>query len=66
MKYLKEKGIGTREFYPALHAEPAYGYQGQYPIAEKISKQGLWFPSSVKMSDEQIDYICSCVKMFYE
>lgn len=64
--YLKGKGIGTREFYPALHAEPAFGYKGEYPITEKISKQGLWFPSSVKVSNEQIDYICDCVKLFYE
>ena len=66
MIYLKERGIGTREFYPALHAEPAFGYKGEYPVAEKISKQGIWLPSSVKVNDEQIDYICHCIKLFYE
>lgn len=64
--YLKEKGVGTRKFYPALHAEPAFGYQGNYPIAEKIAKQGLWLPSSINLSNEQIDYICHCVRTFYE
>ncbi len=64
--YLKEKGIGTREFYPALHAEPAYGYEGHYPITEKVAMQGLWLPSSVSVNDEQINYICHCIKTFYK
>lgn len=36
--YLKEAGIGTRVFYPPLHAEPAYGYINQrFPVTEEIS-----------------------------
>lgn len=64
--YLKDKGIGSREFYPPLHSEPAYGYNGSYPVTEEISKKGLWLPSSVFITDEEIIYICSCVRRFYE
>lgn len=64
--YLKSKGIGTREFYPPLHAEPAYGYNNcNYPITEEISSKGLWLPSSVSISDDQIIYICNCVRSYY-
>ena len=65
IKFLKEKNIGSREFYPPLHSEPAYGYAGHYPVAEEISARGLWLPSSITLSDEQIEYICGAVKEFY-
>lgn len=64
-EYLKEKGIGTRVFYPPLHAEPAYGYEGNYPVTEVISRKGLWLPSTVTITDEQITYICECIEEFY-
>ena len=64
--YLKEKGIGTRVFYPALHAQDAYGYLDQhYPVAEEVAVKGLWLPSTVTLTDEQITYICRCVRDFY-
>lgn len=64
--YLKERGVGTREFYPPLHSEPAYGYNHlDFPITQEISKKGLWLPSSIKVTDEQIEYICECIKSFY-
>ncbi len=64
--YLKERGIGTRPFYPALHKEPAYHYDSlSFPIAEEAAKYGLWLPSSVKLTEEQIDYICESISDFY-
>lgn len=64
--YLKENGIGTRVFYPPLHAEPAYGYTYlHFPVAEEISAKGLWLPSSITVTDEQIRYICEKVREFY-
>lgn len=64
--YLKEKNIGSREFYPALHAEPAYGYTGTYPVTEEIAQKGLWLPSSINLSDDDIRYICECIREFYQ
>ncbi len=67
MQCLKEKGIGTRPFYPALHLEPAYGrYELRFPTAEEVSRRGLWLPSSIKLQDKEIQYICKCIKNFYE
>ena len=64
--YLKENGIGTRIFYPPLHAEPAYGYMEQsFPVTEEISRKGLWLPSSIIVTDEQIQYICEKIRAFY-
>ena len=65
MQYLKTKGIGTREVYPALHSEPAYGYEQTFPNAEMVAKKGLWLPSFVELKDEEIEYICRNIKNFY-
>ena len=65
--FLKDHGIGTREFYPALHKEPAYGYEElSFPNAEEVAQRGLWLPSSVNLSDEQILYICEKIQEFYQ
>lgn len=64
-EYLKNKGIGTRPFYPPLHSEPAFNISGSFPVTEEISAKGLWIPSSVNLTDEQIEYICMSIKEFY-
>ncbi len=64
--FLKEKGVGTRPFYPPLHAEPAYGYSDSFPVTEEIASKGLWLPSSINLTDEHIKYICRCIRDFYE
>ena len=64
--FLKEKGIGSRPFYPALHAEPAYGYNNlSFPVTTEISAKGLWLPSGITVTDEQIRYICDMIQEFY-
>lgn len=63
-KHLHERGIGTREFYPPLHSEPAYHYEGKYPITEEISSKGLWLPSSSKLKDNDIEFICESIADF--
>ena len=65
-QYLKNNNIGTREFYPPLHSEPVYNRTNEsYPVAENISKRGLWLPSSLKLTEQQIYYICEKIGDFY-
>jgi len=63
--YLQEKGIGARLFYPALHAEPVYRKQGSYPVTEDMTQQGLWLPSSSKLTDGQIKMVCEAIRTFF-
>ncbi len=65
MGYLKEKGIGGRPFYPALHKEPAFLCEGNFPNAEYVADHGLWLPSAVSLSDETVVHICDVIKEFY-
>ena len=64
--FLKANNIGSRIFYPPLHSEPAYGYKDlEFPVTEQVSYKGLWLPSSVLVTDDQIRYICQKIREFY-
>jgi len=67
MKYLKKKGINTAVYYPKpLHLCKHlrnFGYkEGDFPIAEKISKQVLSLPVHPHVTKEQLDYIIKTFK----
>jgi perosamine synthetase len=66
-EFLKEKGIGTRPFYPAIHTQSPYSWvRGDFKNSENISKRGLWLPSSLSLKDEEIKHICQSIKEFFE
>ena len=66
MAYLKQCGIGSRPFYPPLHSEPVYNLDMSFPVTEEISRKGLWLPSSITLRDDDIQYICNCIRLFFE
>lgn len=66
MAFLHRNGVGSREFYPALHAEPAFAAAGSFPHAEKAASRGLWLPSSPGLEDRQIERICGLIRQFFQ
>jgi len=66
MAHLQAQGIGSRPFYPPLHAEPAFASAGTHPVATEMSRRGLWLPSSLLLSDQQIASICGAIRGFLE
>lgn len=66
--YLKRRRIGTRPIYPPIHTQKIYhhkSHKGKFPITEKYSSQGLWLPSSSKLTDKEVDYIINTIKEYY-
>lgn len=63
--HLRRAGIGTRPFYPALHGEPAFETPGSFPVAEAVSRRGLWLPSSVRLERDQVARVCDAIREFY-
>lgn len=66
---LAEKGIGTNKHYPIpIHLQECYkdmGYkEGDFPIAEEISKTELSIPMYYGMTDEEIDYVIDVINHF--
>jgi perosamine synthetase len=63
--FLKQHNIQTRVVYPSIHSTDAYKQEGTFPISERISTHGLFLPSHLLVTDEQVDFISSIIKMFF-
>ncbi len=64
---LLEKGIETRPFFIPMHKQKFFKDMGlfqkeNYPIAEKLSKNGMYLPSSPSLNREKIKSICQKIK----
>ena len=67
MQELTERGIETRNFFIPIHQQPFFRRKGLFegkgcPVAEEISRKGLYLPSGVGLTDEQIRYVCDSIK----
>ncbi len=66
MKALAKKNIGTRPFFFGLHEQPVLKdlglFKGEcYPVTESISRQGLYLPSGLTLTEKQIDEVAEAV-----
>ncbi len=66
MDFLMLNKIGSRVMYPPLNKQRAYNLKGEHKISNEIGIKGLWLPSSSKLSNDQIDYICETINKFYQ
>jgi perosamine synthetase len=66
MEYLHAQGIGSRPFYPPLHAEPAFATGQSFPVAESLSARGLWLPSSLRLEERDVDRVAEAIRQFCE
>ena len=66
-KELLEKGIQTRPFFLGMHEQPIFHKMGlfkdeSYLVAERIARQGLYLPSGLTLTGEQIEEVCRVVQ----
>ncbi len=64
---LGERGIETRPFFLGMHEQPALHKRGlfldeHYPVAERIARQGLYLPSGLALTEDQMDHVCETVQ----
>jgi perosamine synthetase len=64
---LRAAGIDTRPFFVGMHEQPALLGLGlfadeHYPVAERLAGQGLYLPSGLALTDDQIDTACEAVR----
>lgn len=67
MKKLSDRGIETRTFFIPLHRQPVLKKMGlvsgeRFPVAEAISRQGLYLPSGNGLKREDREYVCETIK----
>jgi perosamine synthetase len=63
---LKKLGVETRPFFLGMHEQPVFHKRGlfkdeHYPVAEELGRQGLYLPSGLGLTDEQMDRVCAAV-----
>ena len=68
-KHLNDHGIGTNKHYPIpMHLQECYrdlGFlDGDFPIAEEISRTELSIPMYYGMTDEEIGYVIDLINGF--
>jgi perosamine synthetase len=54
IKELYRNSIETRPFFNPIHKFPHYGVNKQFPVSEKLSKNGINLPSSANLSKEEV------------
>ena len=68
MDFLYKNGIDTRRFFYPVHTVPPYKKYGRenYPVSTNIAERGINLPSSVKLKDEEVDYVCDKIIEFLD
>lgn len=66
-KKLTEDGIGSRTFFWCMHEQPVYINMGlfngeKYPVAEKLARKGIYIPSGLALTEEQMERVVIAVK----
>jgi len=59
-KRLARAGIGTRPFFHPMHQQPVFRKMGlfsgeHHPVAERIGRRGLYLPSGMALTTEQVE-----------
>jgi len=66
-----KKGIGTRPFFWSMHEQPVLKRMGlfkdeQFPVSERLSRRGLYLPSGMTLTEEQIKETVEVVKEVFQ
>lgn len=69
-QHLADRGVPTLIYYPRpLHLQKLYADQGwregDYPVAEAVSRRILPLPMYPELTDEQVDYVAGVVRDFF-
>ena len=64
MERLRNKGVETRPFFHPMHTLPIFcsNTELSFPVAENVSARGINLPSSTKITEEDVVYVCEAVQ----
>ena len=70
MKFLGDKGVASGLHYPVpLHLQPCFEHlghkKGDMPVTEDLAENCLSLPMFPEITEEQVKYVCDCVKEFF-
>jgi perosamine synthetase len=64
---MRARDIETRPFFLGMHEQPALLERGlfageRYPVTDRLARRGLYLPSGLTLTEEQIDRVCGTLK----
>lgn len=64
---LRARGVETRPFFVGMHEQPVFHQRGlfngeRHPVAERLSRQGLYLPSGLTITESQIDQVSEAIR----
>ena len=64
---LRARGVETRPFFVGMHEQPVFRARGlfrgeSYPVAERLARRGLYLPSGLALTSEQLARVCDAVR----
>ena len=64
---LRARGVETRPFFVGMHEQPVFRARGlfrgeSYPVAERLARRGLYLPSGLALTAEQLARVCDAVR----
>ena len=64
---LRGRGVETRPFFLGMHEQPVFREMGlftdeHYPVTEEIARNGLYLPSGLALTMDQIDFVSAAVR----
>lgn len=64
--HLRSRNIGSRSTYPPINRQDMYmSADIEFPVTSDFAPKGLWLPSSIAISNTEIDRVCDGVKEFF-
>lgn len=60
--YLKSNAIETRPMFCPVHKMPAFYSTNPFPVAERLSRRGLYLPSYPDLSKKDVEIICNLIR----
>lgn len=63
-KYLEKKKIPIRKFWLPINKQKVYFSKEIFNIANRISKNSFWLPSSIDLNKDQLEYICKSLNEY--
>lgn len=65
MKYLKKHKISTRPVYGEINKTPVYYEDKTLENSHYICNHGLFLPSYITLTNEDVNYICKIIKLYF-
>jgi len=68
MGRLGQLGVGTRPFFWPMHEQPVFRQRGlfageRYPVAERMARRGLYLPSGIALTGQQMERVVEATRM---